>query len=125
MTMRTLILAGLLALAVAPAAAQLPTPLDEAELRKLIPGSTMSAVNQRNQRFRETYGADGRLSATSTRTDGTCCISDGGRWEIESGQFCRQYDTWGERRRFCHLIGRSGDQYINMNNGARMEFTRP
>jgi hypothetical protein len=105
--------------------AQLPTTLTDAELRALIPGSTMSAVNSRGQSFRETYRDDGRLAATSTRTDGSCCISDGGKWEIEAGQFCRQYDTWGDRRRFCHPIGRLGDGYVNMSNGSRMEFGRP
>lgn len=105
--------------------AQVPTPLDEAELRALIPGSTMSAVNSRGQSFREVYRADGRLTATSTRADGTCCISDGGKWEIEAGQFCRQYDNWGDRRRFCHPVGRLGDGYANLSNGSRMAFERP
>lgn len=120
------IAAAILALALPAAArAQVPTPLDEAGLRALIPGSTMSAVNSRGQSFRETYREDGRLTATSTRTDGTCCISDGGKWEIEAGQFCRQYDNWADRRRFCHPIGRVGDGYVNLGNGSRMEFARP
>jgi hypothetical protein len=121
--------AGLVALlilmAAAEAAAQTsPVALDEAALRALLPGSTMSAINSRGQRYRESYGADGRFTASSTRQDGTCCISDGGKWEIEAGQFCRQYDTWGDRRRFCHTIGRSAEGYVDMRNGARMEFSR-
>lgn len=109
----------------AVAFAQLPAPLDEAGLRTLIPGSTMSAVNSRGQSFREVYREDGRLTATSTRADGSCCISDTGKWEIEGGQFCRQYDNWADRRRFCHPIGRAGDGYVNLGNGSRMEFVRP
>jgi hypothetical protein len=126
--MRELTLAAALlaaALIAHPATAQLPQPLTEQELRALVPGSTMTAVNSRGQSFRETYAPDGRLSATSTRADGGCCISDGGRWEIEAGQFCRQYDNWGDRRRFCHQIGRLGGHHVNMSNGSRMDFTRP
>lgn len=107
------------------AQAQLPQPLTEQELRALVPGSTMAATNSRGQSYRETYTADGRLSATSTRSDGSCCIADGGRWEIAAGQFCRQYDTWGDGRRFCHPIGRLGGHHVNMSNGSRMDFTRP
>lgn len=107
------------------AQAQLPQSLTEPELRALVPGSTMTATNSRGQSYRETYTADGRLSATSTRSDGSCCISDGGRWEIDAGQFCRQYDNWGDRRRFCHPIGRLGGHHVNMSNGSRMDFTRP
>lgn len=110
---------------ITPAQAQLPTALSEAELRTLIPGSTMTTVNARGQSYRESYTANGRLSATSTRSDGSCCISDSGRWEIEAGQLCRQYDNWGDRRRFCHPIGRLGGHHINMSNGSRMDFTRP
>ena len=105
--------------------AQTPAPLDEAGLRALIPGSTMSAINSRGQNFRETYREDGRLTATSTRTDGSCCIADGGKWEIEAGQFCRQYDNWGDRRRFCHPIGRPGHGSANLSNGSSMAFERP
>ncbi|MCZ8122363.1 MAG: hypothetical protein O9277_02945 [Magnetospirillum sp.] len=126
MNRRLTIVAALLSFLLPPTAhAQLPAPLDEAALRMLVPGSTMSAVNSRGQSFREVYREDGRLTATSTRTDGSCCISDGGKWEIEAGQFCRQYDNWGDRRRFCHQIGRVGDSYVNMSNGSRMEFVRP
>lgn len=105
--------------------AQLPQPVSEAELRALIPGSTMTTVNSRGQNYRETYAPNGRLNASSTRTDGSCCIADGGRWEIEAGQFCRQYDNWGDKRRFCIPVGRVGNGYVNMSTGVRMEFTRP
>jgi len=112
-------------MAAANAVAQTPpVPLDEAALRVLVSGSTMTAVNSRGQRYREIFGADGRFTASSTRQDGTCCISDGGKWEIEAGQLCRQYDTWGDRRRFCHLVGRSAEGYVDMRNGARLEFSR-
>jgi hypothetical protein len=107
-----------------PVTAQAPVALDDPALRELVPGSTMSAVNARGQRYRETYAADGRFTASSTRSDGSCCISDGGRWEIEAGRFCRQYDTWGDRRRFCHQIGRSVEGYVDMRNGTRMEFSK-
>jgi len=108
-----------------PAQAQLPQAVSEAELRALIPGSTMTTVNSRGQNYRETYAPNGRLNASSTRTDGSCCIADGGRWEIEAGQFCRQYDNWGDKRRFCIPVGRVGNGYVNMSTGVRMEFTRP
>lgn len=105
--------------------AQLPQAVSEAELRALVPGSSMTAVNSRGQTFRETYAPDGRLTATSTRTDGSCCIADTGQWEIAGGQFCRRYDNWGDRRRFCISVGRVGPGYVNMNTGAPMEFSRP
>ena len=105
--------------------AQLPQPVSEAELRALIPGSTMTTVNSRGQNYRETYAPNGRLNASSTRTDGSCCIADGGRWDIEAGQFCRQYDNWGDKRRFCIPLGRAGNSYVNMSTGVRMEFSRP
>jgi hypothetical protein len=105
--------------------AQLPQPVSEAELRALIPGSTMTTVNSRGQNYRETYTPNGRLNASSTRTDGSCCIADGGRWDIEAGQFCRQYDNWGDKRRFCIPLGRVGSGYVNMSTGVRMEFSRP
>ncbi|MCZ8150551.1 MAG: hypothetical protein O9325_22185 [Roseomonas sp.] len=73
--------------------AQLPQAVSEAELRALVPGSSMTAVNSRGQTFRETYAPDGRLTATSTRTDGSSCIADTGQWEIAGGQFCRRYDN--------------------------------
>lgn len=117
--------AGALLFAADPGAAQTPAPLDDAALRALVSGSTMSAVNARGQSYRETYRVDGRFTASSSRTDGSCCITDGGKWEIEAGQFCRQYDTWGNRQRFCHPIGRLGDAYIDMRNGTRMDFVRP
>ena len=107
------------------AQAQLPQAVSEAELRALIPGSTMTTVNSRGQNYRETYAPNGRLNASSTRTDGSCCISDGGRWDIEAGQFCRQYDNWGDKRRFCIPLGRVGSGYVNMSTGVRMEFSRP
>lgn len=110
---------------VTPSQAQLPQALSEAELRALIPGSSMTTVNSRGQSYRETYAPDGRLSATSTRTDGNCCIADTGRWEIEAGQLCRQYDNWSERRRFCISVARIGQGYVSMNTGAHMEFSRP
>ncbi len=103
--------------------AQLPQSLSEAELRALLPGSTMTTVNTRGQQYREIYGPNGRLTANSTRTDGSCCISDGGRWEIEAGQFCRQYDNWADRRRFCIQIGRLGSHYVNLGTGTRMDFS--
>jgi hypothetical protein len=105
--------------------AQLPQAVSEAELRALVPGRSMTTVNSRGQTFRETYAPDGRLNATSTRMDGSCCIADSGRWEIEAGQFCRQYDNWNERRRFCVWVGRIGPGYVNMNTGVPMEFSRP
>ena len=108
-----------------PAQAQLPQAVSEAELRALIPGSTMTTVNSRGQNYRETYTTNGRLNASSTRTDGSCCIADGGRWDIEAGQFCRQYDNWGDKRRFCIPLGRVGSGYVNMSTGVRMEFSRP
>ena len=108
-----------------PAQAQLPQAVSEAELRALIPGSTMTTVNSRGQNYRETYAPNGRLNASSTRTDGSCCIADGGRWEIEAGQFCRQYDNWGDKRRFCIPVGRASNSYVNMSTGVRMEFSRP
>ncbi|MEJ1938284.1 hypothetical protein WDZ92_49450, partial [Nostoc sp. NIES-2111] len=64
------------------------------------------------------------FTVSSTLTDGTCCISDGGKWEIEADRFCRQYDTWGDRRRFCHPVGLSAEGYVDLRNGARMEFSR-
>ena len=110
---------------VTPVHAQLPQALSEAELRALIPGSSMTTVNSRGQTYRETYAPDGRLNATSNRTDGSCCIADTGRWEIEAGQLCRQYDNWSDRRRICMSVGRIGPGYVSMNTGARMEFSRP
>ncbi|MFN7307003.1 MAG: hypothetical protein ACK5TQ_10535, partial [Acetobacteraceae bacterium] len=46
-----------------PAQAQLPQAVSEAELRALIPGSTMTTVNSRGQNYRETYTPNGRLNA--------------------------------------------------------------
>lgn len=119
------LIAAALLFAALPATAQSPAPLDEAALRALIPGNTMTTTNSRGQRYQETYAADGRFQASSTRTDGSCCISDGGRWTIEAGQFCRQYDTWGDRQRFCHPIGRTASGYVNPLSGRAMEFSRP
>lgn len=117
--------AGALLAAALPAAAQSPVPLDEAALAALIPGNTMTTTNARGQRYQETYAPDGRLQASSTRTDGSCCITDGGRWTIEAGQFCRQYDNWGNRQPICHAIGRTASGYVNPSTGRPMEFSRP
>jgi hypothetical protein len=119
------LVASALFMAALPATAQTPAPLDEAALAALIPGSMMTATNARGQRFEETYAPGGRLQASSTRTDGTCCISDSGRWSIELGQFCRQYDNWGDRQRFCHPISRTASGYVNPLTGRAMEFSRP
>ena len=62
-------------------------PLTGEEIRALYSNNEMTATNNRGQQFTEQYKPDGTFSATSTRSDGTCCIADTGKWTIEGDKF--------------------------------------
>lgn len=110
------------------AAAQQPEAqvLSETELRQLVTGRMMKAVNARGQLFEDTYLPDGRMNATSTKSSGGCCVTDSGRWTIEDNWFCRQYDHWRDNQKICIQIGRRVDgEFVNMETGAPMVFVSP
>ena len=112
------------ALLVAPLAdSQQASPLSGDEVRALYSGNEMTATNSRGQEFTEQYKADGTFTASSTRTDGTCCISDTGRWSIEGDKFCRQYDNWRGGRKTCGLILKGPEGYATQA-GLKMKFKR-
>ena len=106
-----------------PASSQDAKPLTGEEIRALYSDNEMSATNSRGQKFTEQYKPDGTFTATSTRTDGTCCIADTGKWTIEGDKFCRQYDNWRNGRKTCGLILRGPDGYATPS-GLKMTFKR-
>ena len=93
------------------------------EIRALFSGNEMTATNSRGQKFTEQYKADGTFEATSTRTDGSCCLTDDGKWSVEDNRFCRQYSNWRDGRKTCGRILKGPDGYVTQS-GLKMKFKR-
>lgn len=106
-----------------PVHAQDAKRLTADEVRALYAGNEMTATNTRGQEFTEQYKSDGSFDATSTKTDGTCCIADSGRWSVEGDKFCRQYDNWRGGRKTCGYILKTPDGYATQA-GLKMKFKR-
>jgi hypothetical protein len=90
--MRLVLLLAMMALAATPSAA-----LE----RQAVAGKTIVRSNEYHQRFTETYHAGGALTARSTRRDGSCCISDTGRWWIQDNALCVRYAHWRGGKTVC------------------------
>jgi hypothetical protein len=69
--------------------------------RQAVAGKTIVRSNDYRQRLTETYHADGSLTARSTRRDGSCCISDTGRWWVQDGTLCVRYAHWRGGKTMC------------------------
>lgn len=93
------------------------------EVRALYSGNEMTGANGRGQKFKENYRADGTFRAESTKTNGDCCISDGGRWWIEGDKVCKQYDNWRGGKKSCNTIVRRPDGYATAG-GFKLNFKR-
>jgi len=63
---------------------------------------TVSGKNQWGQYYSNTFNTNGTLTAKSTKTDGSCCMYDTGRWWMEGGKRCHTYNTWQPGKTFCH-----------------------
>lgn len=107
-----------------PVQAQDAKALTGEEIRALYSGNEMTATNSRGQRFTEQYKADGTFTATSTKTDGSCCLADSGKWSVEGDKFCRQYENWRDGRKTCGLVLKTADGYATQA-GLKMQFKRP
>lgn len=103
--------------------AQDAKPLTGDEIRALYSGNEMTASNSRGQRFTEQYKPDGTFTATSTKTDGSCCLADSGKWSVEGDKFCRQYENWRDGRKTCGLVMKTPDGYATQA-GLKMQFKR-
>lgn len=117
-------LAGIFACALAAGAmAQDSRPLNEAELKALYSENEMKGENKNGQKFTENYRADGTFRAESTDRSGGCCISDRGRWWVENGKLCKQYDNWRGGRKACTTVVRRADGYAT-SGGFKLNFKR-
>jgi hypothetical protein len=96
-----LCLAALAASVFAPSA--LADPLDQKELRNLFPGryvvKVMGAIE-----LRVNMQANGTLVGSSQGQ------RDSGRWSVESGKLCIEWNTWNQGRKDCSQLSREGDR---------------
>ncbi len=74
----------------------------EAVAANSVAGRTIQYTNSKDQKYSTTYHKDETSFSKSTKLDGSCCMSDTGKWHMEQGVLCESYTNWNSGREFCH-----------------------
>ncbi len=78
-------------------------PLDQKEVKNLFPGryvvKVMGAIE-----LRVNMQANGTVVGLSQGQ------RDSGRWSVESGKLCIEWNTWNQGRKDCSALSREGDR---------------
>ncbi len=77
-----------------------------AELRRLVPGATLTGTVAAGGRFEGTYYKDGTMAI---RTDND---SDTGSWEFEGDTVCLTWRKWRDGERYCIYWERTANGYV-------------
>lgn len=77
------------------------TQLTEEDLKRILPGATLTGVSRKGSPYRMTLHADGKLNIVAGYSDEN---SDTGKWRIEGDKYCRQFSKWVGGRDFCYSV---------------------
>ncbi len=94
------------------------TPISAAELRDLVPGSTLAGSVAGGGTFEGTYHRDGTIEIRTLK-DGVA-DSDTGIWEFEGDTVCLTWSRWRGGKRYCIYWVREDPGYASFFVDGRL-----
>ena len=88
-----------------------------AELRRLVPGASLTGTVSGGDKFEGTYYKDGTM-AIRTEND-----SDTGVWEFEEDTVCLTWRKWRDAKRYCISWEMTADGYLSRFADGRHSTT--
>ena len=82
------------------------------QIKPALEGMTAYGVTRNGLRIRVEWLKTGKMTARVLNNFTNPPRDDQGRWWVQDGQLCRQYDHWYAAQRLCGNLAVDGDEYL-------------